>query len=174
MAHDSGQGVQLELAAAHQAIDSLIRLPYGAFLCLNASVDTAAALAKELGVGVASRLVIDIPYTIGCHDRRIPALESLRTIGAEISIDDVPIHDLENVCQQMGGLRPSFIKVDALAGISGSSTRITQLAHGAAWCHEAGINLVAERVQSARDLVTLTEVGVEWAQGYSLARPAEL
>ena len=45
---------------------------------------------------------------------------------------------------------------------------------GSAWCHEAGINLVAERVETARDLLTLAEVGIEWAQGYSLARPTEL
>lgn len=155
-------------------MDSLIRFPYSAFLCLNASVSTAAVLAESLGGAVASRLVIDIPYASRCDDRAARVFDELHAIGAKISIDDVPIYDLEYVSQHLHGLRPNYVKVDVNAGLSDNATRMAQLARGSAWCHEAGINLVAERVETARDLLTLAEVGIEWAQGYSLARPTEL
>jgi EAL domain-containing protein (putative c-di-GMP-specific phosphodiesterase class I) len=174
IAHDTGQGVELELAAAHNAIDSLIRFPHSAFLFLNASVTTAAVLAGSLERAVASRLVIDIPYSAGLHAGSRQVFEDLKASGAKVSIDDVPIYDLDYVSQHLHGVRPNYIKVDVNAGLSDNTTRMAQLARGSAWCHEAGINLVAERVETARDLLTLAEVGIEWAQGYSLARPTEL
>jgi len=172
-AHDIGRGVELEMAAASKALESLIRFPHSAFLFLNASVATAAVLAGSLTPGVASRLVIDIPYSAGLDGAR-PVFDDLAAIGAQVSIDDVPIYDLEYVSLHLHGLRPNFMKVDVNAGLSDNTTRMAQLARGSAWCHEAGINLVAERVETARDLLTLAEVGIEWAQGYSLARPTEL
>lgn len=174
IAHATGQGVELELAAANKAIDSLIRFPHSAFLFLNASLATADVLARSLSPGVASRLVIDIPYSSGLELRSRQVFEDLRAIGAKVSIDDVPVYDLEYVTQQLHGLRPNYMKVDVNAGLSDNTTRMAQLAKGSAWCHEAGINLLAERVETARDLLTLAEVGIEWAQGYSLARPTEL
>jgi EAL domain-containing protein (putative c-di-GMP-specific phosphodiesterase class I) len=162
------------LAAAHKAIDSLIRFPDSALLFLNASVSTAAVLAGSIERGVVSRLVIDIPYSAGLHADSRQVLEDLKASGAQVSIDDVPIHDLDYVSQHLHGVRPDYIKVDVNAGLSDNTTRMAQLARGSAWCHEAGINLVAERVETARDLLTLAGVGIEWAQGYSLARPTEL
>jgi len=174
VAHDTGRGVELELAAANKALESLIRFPHSAFLFLNATVPTAAALAGSLTPRVASRLVIDIPYSAGLDAGSRHVFEELAAIGAKVSIDDVPIYDLEYVSQHLHGLRPDYMKVDVNAGLSDNTTRMAQLARGSAWCHEAGINLVAERVETARDLLTLAEVGIEWAQGYSLARPSEL
>jgi EAL domain-containing protein (putative c-di-GMP-specific phosphodiesterase class I) len=118
--------------------------------------------------------VIDIPYSAGLHADSRQVLEDLKASGAQVSIDDVPIHDLDYVSQHLHGVRPDYIKVDVNAGLSDNTTRMAQLARGSAWCHEAGINLVAERVETARDLLTLAGVGIEWAQGYSLARPTEL
>lgn len=174
IAHDTGRGVELELAAARLALDSLIRLPHGAFLCLNASLGTAAVLAASLTGAVARRLVIDIPYSNELDHGSRQIFDDLHAIGAEVSIDDVPIDALEFVSQHLFGLRPNYVKVDVNAGLSDNATRTAQLVRGSAWCHEAGINLVAERVETAKDLLTLAEVGIEWAQGYSLARPAEL
>jgi EAL domain-containing protein (putative c-di-GMP-specific phosphodiesterase class I) len=174
VAHDIGRGVELELAAASRAMESLNRFHHSAYLFLNASVATAAVLAESLTAGVASRLVIDIPYSTGMGNGSRQVFEDLAAIGAKISIDDVPIYDLDYVSQHLHGLRPQYVKVDVNAGLSDNTTRMAQLARGSAWCHEAGIILVAERVETARDLLTLAEVGIEWAQGYSLARPAEL
>ncbi|MEX2252357.1 MAG: EAL domain-containing protein [Acidimicrobiia bacterium] len=174
IAHDMERGVELELVAAQKAIDSLIQFPLGAFLFVNASISTAADLAQTLKAEVASRLVIDIPYGAELDDRSRQVFDDLHAIGAKVSIDDVPIYDLEYASQHLSGLRPDYLKVDVNAGLSDNMTRMAQLARGSAWCHEAGINLVAERVETARDLLALAEVGIEWAQGYSLARPNEL
>jgi EAL domain-containing protein (putative c-di-GMP-specific phosphodiesterase class I) len=174
IAHDTGQGVELELAAAAKAIASMIRFHHSAFLFLNASVSTAAVLAASLTGRVASRLVIDIPYSGGLDDGSREVFEALHAIGAKVSIDDVPIYHLDHVSQHLQGLRPNYVKVDVNAGLSDNVARTAQLARGYAWCHEAGINLMAERVETARDLLTLAEVGIEWAQGYSLALPTEL
>jgi EAL domain-containing protein (putative c-di-GMP-specific phosphodiesterase class I) len=174
VAHDIGRGVELELATANKALESLIRFHHSAYLFLNASVATAAVLAGSLSPGVASRVVIDIPYSADLKAGSRQVFEALTAIGAKVSIDDVPIYDLEYVSQHLHGLRPHYVKVDVNAGLSDNTTRMAQLARGSAWCHEAGINLVAERVETARDLLTLAEVGIEWAQGYSLARPTEL
>jgi EAL domain-containing protein (putative c-di-GMP-specific phosphodiesterase class I) len=155
-------------------MDSMIRFPHSAFLFLNASAPTAAVLAESLAPAVAARIVIDIPYTSGLEASSRKLFEDLHAIGAKVSIDDVPIYDLEYVSNHLRGLRPDYIKVDVNAGLVDNTTRMLQLARGSAFCHEEGIHLVAERVETARDLLTLAEVGIEWAQGYSLARPTEL
>ena len=78
VAHDMGRGVELELATANKALESLIRFHHSAYLFLNASVATAAVLAGSLSPrrGGADS-VIDIPYSAGLEAGSRQVFEAL-------------------------------------------------------------------------------------------------
>lgn len=165
---------ELELAALRASIKSASKLSEQAFLCVNASLESVSGLMELIPVNLEQRLIIDLPYS----SVRDPGAEDLfhviREGGAGIAIDDVPLDDLHLLRPTLLELRPDCIKVDVLVGLAESPMARFNLAEGAAWCQQAGINLIAERVERMSDLSVLGGVGVEWAQGYSLSRPVDL
>lgn len=174
LARDSGLGADLEMAAARAALRALGRVSAEAFLCVNASLDIIPDLAAIIPETVRGRLVIDLPYASLRDERSRDLIHALREEEAWVAIDDVPLDDLHLVRPSLAELRPDFVKVDVLTGLADNPMARFNLAEGSAWCQEAGIELIAERVERVTDLSVLDGVGVEWAQGYSLSRPVEL
>ncbi|HVR80071.1 MAG TPA: EAL domain-containing protein [Acidimicrobiia bacterium] len=165
---------ELELAAIRAAFAAAVRLSEDAFFCVNASLVTVPDLIGIIPETLRHRLLIDLPY-VSVEDRRAEDLfHALRQGGAGIAIDDVPLDDLHVLRPTLLRLRPDCIKVDVLTGLADSQMARFNLAEGSAWCQQAGINLIAERVERMSDLSVLSSVGVEWAQGYSLSRPVDL
>lgn len=173
-AREMGLIRQLELAAIHAAVASLTKVSDEAFLCVNASVGTVPQLMKMVPGELTDRLIVDLPYSALRDPRSEDVFRLLRRGAAGVCIDDVPVEDLHVLRPTLRELGPDCIKVDALNGLAGNPMARFNLAQGAAWCQSAGIELIAERVEHAADLVVLTEVGVEWAQGYCLSRPVLL
>ena len=169
-----GLSRQLELAAINAAIRSLERVTNEAFLCVNVSLETVSDLIPLVPAGLHNRLMVDLPYSALRDSRGEEIFHMLREGGAGIAIDDVPLEDLHVLRPFLLRLRPDCIKVDVLTGLAESAMARFNLAEGSAWCQEAGIRLIAERVERLADLVVLDEVGVEWAQGYCLSRPVDL
>jgi len=168
LAHD------LEIAAVRASIEAVDRLSAEAFVCVNASLESVPDLIELVPESLHERLIIDLPYSSVQSPLAEEMFHILRQGGAGIAIDDVPLDDLHVLRPTLLQLRPDCIKVDVLTGLAESPMARFNLAEGAAWCHEAGINLIAERVERMTDLSVLSGVGVEWAQGYSLSRPVEL
>ena len=169
-----GLSRELELAAINAAIRALERVSNEAFLCVNASLETVSELIPLVPVGLHDRLMVDLPYSALRDPRGEEMFHLLRDGGAGIAIDDVPLEDLHILRPFLLRLRPDCIKVDVLTGLAENTMARFNLAEGSAWCQEAGIRLIAERVERLADLVVLDEVGVEWAQGYCLSRPVDL
>jgi EAL domain-containing protein (putative c-di-GMP-specific phosphodiesterase class I) len=169
-----GLSRQLELAAINAAIRALERVSNEAFLCVNASLETVSDLVPLVPAGFHDRLMVDLPYSTLRDPRGEEMFHLLREGGAGIAIDDVPLEDLHVLRPFLLRLRPDCIKVDVLTGLAGSAMARFDLAEGSAWCQEAGIKLIAERVERLVDLVVLDEVGVEWAQGHCLSQPVDL
>jgi EAL domain-containing protein (putative c-di-GMP-specific phosphodiesterase class I) len=173
-ARDLEMAKELELAAIRAAFGTVVRLPEETFLCVNASLDSVDDLAEIIPGALHHRLIVDLPYA-SVRDHRVEdQFHALRQGGAGIAIDDVPIEDLHRLRPALLRLRPDCIKVDVFTGLAESPMARFNLAEGSAWCQEAGINLIAERVERMTDLSVLRSVGVEWAQGYSLSRPVDL
>ncbi|MFQ5524175.1 MAG: EAL domain-containing protein [Acidimicrobiia bacterium] len=71
------------------------------------------------------------------------------------------------------GLRPDYVKVDVITGLTDDPMARLDLAEAVIWCKEWGITLIAERVEKATDVQILYDLGVRFVQGHSLARPVE-
>ncbi|MGH8951899.1 MAG: EAL domain-containing protein [Acidimicrobiia bacterium] len=170
-ARDMGIGRDLELAAVRAALEPIERVSGKAFLSVNASLETVPSLIEIIPHPFASPLIIDLPYSALSDPRGSELLNALRDCGASIAIDDVPVEDLHVLRPILLELRPDCIKVDLLTGLADNPMARFNLADGSAWCRGADIRLIAERVEQMDDLAVLYDLGVEWAQGYSLSPP---
>ena len=72
-------------------------------------------------------------------------------------------------------LRPQFIKLDMsiVRSIHLSPDRQMIVSHTIEYAHASDMRVIAEGVETASELTVLVELGVDFLQGYCLARPAE-
>jgi EAL domain-containing protein (putative c-di-GMP-specific phosphodiesterase class I) len=171
IARKIGFGTQLEMAAIKAALRSADLLPEDSSLFINASVETLTELIGVVDSGTRNRLVIDIPFADLSHPDFITAVNRLRREGIKISVDDVPLSDLHIHRPMLTTLEPDYVKVDVLVGLAHNVMGTVNLAEAAVWCHDAEIDIIAERVERHEDLVMLGDLGVDWAQGFSLSEP---
>ncbi|QNK42556.1 EAL and GGDEF domain-containing protein [Caproicibacter fermentans] len=75
----------------------------------------------------------------------------------------------------IGDIRPHYIKLDMnlIRGIDRDNIRYALVKSMVELSQTAGICLIAEGVETRRELVTLVDLGVQYAQGYFLCRPDE-
>lgn len=170
VAREMGLDDRLERLAVETALDSCGVLPEGHFLDLNTSLHRAADVVRVAG-SVGVDLVIDLPCTAIHEPSFGKVAEIVRSGGAGIALDDTPLDQLHAMRSDICRVHPRYLKVDVLVGLFDNPMGRFNLTEAAAWCHDEGIVLVAERVEKAEDLETLGDLGVELAQGYSLARP---
>ena len=69
--------------------------------------------------------------------------------------------------------RPDVVKVDMalIRGIDRDLTKAVILRHTLAMCHDLGVAVVAEGVETTAEYETLRDLGVTLFQGYYLAKP---
>jgi len=98
--------------------------------------------------------------------------ELCRRTGALLVVDDfgAGYSNLERVV----ALEPAIVKLDlALTrGIHGSRTKQVIVRHMVNLCKDLGARVVAEGVEVVDELSCVRDCGVDFAQGYLLARPA--
>ena len=171
-------GVQLELACAKTALDTLSRgddLP--PLLAINLS--PAALLSSECSQLLESvdrrRLILEITEHAPVEDYEAlnSALAPHRQAGAQVAIDDAGAGYAS--FRHILRLSPDFIKVDIglihdIDADPVTQALITALATVAA---TAGARLIAEGVETEEELATLHRLGVTLGQGYLLARPSK-
>lgn len=166
-----GLGPDLELVAARRAAKEAGVLTGTEFLAINTSLESAIDMICQ--VDVNRTLVLDISCgTVGKPTCR-ETIDGLRSRGAQIAIDDIPLDQVHDRREELVDLGPEYVKVDSLAGVSDDAMARFNLAEAATWCREVGIGLVAERVETPEDLAVLYELGVQYAQGYSLSEPLQ-
>lgn len=171
-AREVGLGRELETLAAETAANTCGLLPRDRFLVVNSSVISVHVVLDELAPRVDMPIVLDIPYgaVLGGSYREI--FRMIRDAGVAISLDDVPLEQLHELRPDIEAARPDHLKVDVLVGLFDNPMGRFNLAEAAVWCRDSGIVLVAERVETPEDFEMLLDLGVEMAQGYTLARPA--
>jgi len=98
--------------------------------------------------------------------------ELCRRTGAQLVVDDFGAghSNLERVVD----LEPSIVKLDlALTrGIHAHARRRAVVRHVVNLCQELGARVVAEGIETVDELSCVRDLGVDYAQGYLLARPA--
>lgn len=122
---------------------------------------------------LAQRLVFELTQhdlTTMRHDV-VPVLAGLARLGCRFSLDQV--RELNLNAGELAARYIRFVKIDATILVEqvrkpGGADRLQQMK--AALDFE-GIDMIAERVESERQLVELLDVGIDYGQGYLFGHP---
>jgi EAL domain-containing protein (putative c-di-GMP-specific phosphodiesterase class I) len=173
-----GRLLELELACLRSALRDLDRLPQEAYLSLNVSPATAVApeLLEVLDGMPAERLVLEMTEHARVDD--YPALKAalggLRERGIRLAIDDAGagFASLRHIVL----LHPDLIKLDMTLtrDVHVDETRRALVVALVAFGSQIGASVIAEGVETAEQLATLRQAGVQLGQGFHLARPNAL
>lgn len=175
-AAEVGLGLELELEAAERALACLHALPHPYRLSINASPETLVAPGFDalLARHDTARLMVEITEhtTVGDYRRLSERLRALRMKGVLVAIDDAGagFASLRHILH----LDPDVIKLDIslTCGIDADIRRQTMVSAIRAFAAGTNATIVVEGVETEAELRTLVGLGIEYAQGYHLARPA--
>jgi len=177
-AHEHHLGIELELLAATRAIAHLPMVPEGACLTVNAGPEMV--MSREF-----VDLLLDAPrrgvvLELTEHARfddypgLITSLRELRREGIRLAIDDTGngYSSLSHILK----LAPDFIKLDRdlVSGIDVDPVRRILAASLVMFAGDTGARIIAEGVETREELDVVCDLGVDYAQGYFLGRPAAL
>jgi EAL domain-containing protein (putative c-di-GMP-specific phosphodiesterase class I) len=173
-----GLGRALELQAIERAISWLPELPRPLCMAVNAGPDTFCSfeLIDMLAASAPDRIVVELTEHVGIED--FPALhracKRLRTIGAEVAIDDTGtgFASLSLVLE----VAPEVIKLDRelTANIDLDPVRRALAGALVTFGAEIGAKVVAEGVETAAELDVLADLGIGYGQGFYICRPGAL
>ena len=174
-AHALGLGIELEVAAAQAAISCFSLLPQDLFLSINFSPEaiTRRRCGDLLPAGKRGRIVVEVTEHAQIEDYQAikDALLDARAEGVRLAVDDVGagFASLRHILE----LSPDFIKLDhSLTGGIESDHGQRALAQALiTFAAELGTTVVAEGVETSRQVEALTGLGVRYGQGYHLGRP---
>jgi EAL domain-containing protein (putative c-di-GMP-specific phosphodiesterase class I) len=178
-AWEAGLGVDLELTALRIAFHKLDEIPRGAYLSVN--VSPAGVLApgladalEELGVD-RERIILELTEhdEVRDYEPLIQALAPLRASGVRVAVDDVGagFASLRHVLH----LGPDVLKLDVSLthGIERDETRAALASLFVSFAARIGASVVAEGIESERELAALRALGVPCGQGFYFARAGE-
>ena len=120
------------------------------------------------------RIVIEFTEQSEMNDDALELMKSLCTkLGIETAVDDygTGYSNIANLLRYT----PDYVKIDRalLSGIEDSPQKQHFVKDIIAFSHENAIKALAEGVETAKELKTVIELGVDLIQGYFTARPAE-
>jgi EAL domain-containing protein (putative c-di-GMP-specific phosphodiesterase class I) len=174
MAESAGRRVEVELACL-QAAAVLGTPPGGARLFLNAS---AGLLLDPRLDDVLTQLpehVLEVTEheQIADYNKLTERLRALSSRGSLLAVDDVGA-GYANMAHVLR-LSPQFIKIDRsiVSGVHSDRERRALISALVAFSVACGAQTVAEGVEDRDELDALTELGVDLAQGYLIARPGK-
>ncbi len=174
-ARAAGKTLELELHVARKALATLDPAHPERFIAINVSPETltSQALWRTIPEGLASRLVIELheqdaaPHAAVLREaiatwkeRAWVALNSAGTGFAGL--------------QSLVDLGPDIVKIDRefLAGVAADPARRALVKALVQFAAETGVTLIAQGVETREDLQALRELGVRFAQGHILGKPA--
>jgi EAL domain-containing protein (putative c-di-GMP-specific phosphodiesterase class I) len=122
---------------------------------------------------IADRVVLEITERASLH--HIGDVQSrisrLREMGFRIAVDDLGAGyaGLTSFAQ----LEPEVVKLDMslVRGIHGQPTKQTLVRTMITMCHELGMKVVAEGIETCEERGAIIEAGCDLMQGYLFARP---
>ena len=175
-AFEVGLGVELEWLAATQALAYLEGAAPDEFLAVNMSPASVLQL-RDRDVCPPERrasVVIELTEHAPIEDYRAVhrALEPMRRAGARIAADDLGAGYAG--FRHLLALEPDIIKLDIslISGVERNAGQRALTRAMVAFAADVGATVLAEGVETAAELEALRELGVVWAQGFYLGRPA--
>jgi PAS domain S-box-containing protein len=173
-----GLRLELEMRAIRNAVSSADGLPAGAYLSVNASPDTLLSIdfADTIAGLDGERLVVEVTEHAAVEDyeQLEQAIAHLRDHGVRLAIDDAGagFSSLKHIVR----LVPEFIKLDLFLtrDIDRDPVKRALASAMVTFAADIGARLIAEGVETADELRVLEGLGVDYAQGFFLGRPAQL
>ncbi len=177
-ASDVGLGLDLELHAVAVALEGRKKLPQRAYLSVNISPDTLMSDQFLSGAGKMDLKGVVFEITehqiVRDYEPLCDAIHTLRSCGASIAIDDVGAgySGLNHILQ----LQPDMLKLDLalVSGIDDDPSKQALAAAVATFAARTGIQVVAEGIETAREMDALRLLGIRFGQGYHFAKPGRL
>ncbi|WP_448611098.1 EAL domain-containing protein [Geodermatophilus sp. URMC 60] len=176
-AADWGLAADLEALAVTKALAAVPLLPDNTFLAVDVDphlLGSAPVQEALAGLPDLSRVVVELPERTPVDD--LDALrrqtDRLRARGARVALDDAGSG--WSGLQQMAVVRPQFVKLDRalVTGVDDDPVRAALTEMVGEFTGRIDARLLAEGVETAGELATLTRLGVPLAQGWLLGRPA--
>lgn len=174
-AHRVGLGEQLEAYAIATALSEAGR-PVGTYLAINVSpsaigsADVAAVLPADL-----HDIVVEVTENelVSGGDAMAGVLDELRSRGARLAVDDVGAGYAG--LQQLVRLQPDLIKLDRtlVTGVDERGTKAALILSLVRYASNIGASVCAEGIETLEELRCLADLGVDYGQGWSIARPEE-
>lgn len=171
-AWDVGCGIDLDMLAVRRALRYVSES--GGWLSINVSPDTLLDTRLDgLIAPVASRLVLELTEHAAIDDypQLTARLDGLRAHGVRIAIDDVGagFASLRHIIS----IRPDIIKLDASLtwAVPGDRALRTLTSGLVSFAAEMAATVVAEGIETDEQLQVMTDLGVDYGQGYLLGRP---
>ncbi len=169
-----GLSVELETATLEVALAASEALPKGAWLNVNASPQlvTGGAPLRAVLDGFRRRLVLEVTEHAAVADYGAfrSAMAALGPM-AELAVDDAGagFASLRHILE----LHPTFVKLDRslVAGLVSDEVRQAMIVGLAHFARATGCRLIAEGIETYRDLTVLRSLDVQLGQGYLLGKP---
>jgi PAS domain S-box-containing protein len=177
-AANAGLGLELELLAVRRALSEARLLDPSLYVAVNVSPSVLANPALLDAVQASgidpTRVVLEITEHASVNDysRLDRPRQRLRELGVRLAIDDAGAGyaSLKHIVT----LAPEIIKIDRglVTDIDSDRARRALVMAVVVYATEVGTTtVVAEGVETAAELQTLTLLGVDAAQGYLISRP---
>jgi EAL domain-containing protein (putative c-di-GMP-specific phosphodiesterase class I) len=175
---------ELDRHCRHTALHSAGSLPPDAKLFLNMFPSSmydpdlqGTALIEMLGKrGLGpGRIVLEISekYAIENYTLFVEALKNFTDMGFEVAVDDIGAgySGLEKIAH----LNPRYLKLDMqlVKDIDVSYIRREMTRAVKAFAEKADAAVIAEGIEREGELEVVTEMGIEYGQGWLLGRPAD-
>lgn len=175
-ARAAGKTMELELHIARKALATLDPAHPERFIAINVSPATLVSeeLAALIPEGLEARLVIELNQQETAPQQAVvkDAIEAWKTRAwVAVNSEGAGFAGL----QALVDLGPDIVKIDRefLAGLSSDSARRALVKALVQFAAETGVTLIAQGVETREDLQALRELGVRFAQGYILGKPAK-
>jgi len=121
----------------------------------------------------AERVVLEITERVSVDEQHgVARVQMLRKLGYRIAIDDLGAG--YSALGALAAFEPEIVKLDMglVRDLDRHPAKRRVVGAIATLCRELGSRVVAEGVETLRELAVVTEIGVDLVQGYLLARPA--
>lgn len=173
-----GLGTDLELEVIAAALEMLPKLHPSLYLSINASPSTVESgrLLPLLARMDGKRIVVEIAEHACVEDygHLLACFKPLRDMGVRLAVDDAGAgySSLRHIVQ----LSPDIIKLDmSLTRDVDTNAAHRSLANALIYfAAETNADIVAEGVETAREMETLKDIGVKGGQGYFLGKPGDV
>jgi diguanylate cyclase (GGDEF)-like protein len=182
-AAERGVAAQLERICRFRAIENASGIPPGCYLFLNISPRVFEERNEALSRDVVNqsqlaqeRIVLEITekQAIDDFDLIKRTLQHYQRQGFKVSIDDAGAG--HNSLRAVMEFRPHFIKLDIVLvrDIDRDRAKHALVSAIIIFARRIEAKVVAEGIETVEELGTLIEMGVEYGQGFLLARPSSV